>query len=71
MGQQRPRDAAGPAAVLHRISEAGRVVRGLGGGLPADVQQPERAVQARRAGHSVAVCAVGALPLRPYHDTAV
>src|SRR4029077_5130956 len=29
------------------------------------------AVQARRAGHSVAVCAVGALPLRPYHDAAV
>ena len=49
--------------------EAGRTVRRLGGGLSVDVQQPERPVQTRSAGHSVTVCAVGALPL--HHDAAV
>src|SRR4029077_19206777 len=64
-------DAAGPAAVLHRVSEAGWAVRRLGGGLPADVQQSERPVQARLAGDSAVVGSVGPLPLCPYHDAAV
>src|SRR4029077_5128927 len=64
-------DAAGPAAVLHRVSEAGWAVHRLGGGLPADLQQSERSVQARLAGDSAAVGSVGPLPLCPHHDTAV
>src|SRR5947209_11917294 len=42
VGQRRAGDAAGPVALLRRVSEAGRTVRRLGGGLPAVVQQPER-----------------------------
>src|SRR4029077_2485433 len=43
----------------------------LGGGLPTEVQQSERPVQARLAGDSAAVGSVGPLPLCPHHDTAV
>src|SRR4029077_5470403 len=71
VGPWRTGDAAGPAAVLYRVPEAGRIVRRLGGGLPAHVHQPERPVEARLAGDRAVVGSVGPLPLCPYHDAAV
>ena len=49
----------------------GGSVRRLGGGLPAGVQQPERAAQARSAGHRAAVGSGGPSALRPHHGAAV
>src|SRR5436305_12346578 len=54
-----------------RVSEAGWTVRRLGGGLPADLQQPECAIQARSAGNRVIVDFVGPLSLCPYHGAAL
>jgi hypothetical protein len=41
MGQQRDGNAARTASILHRLSQAGRVVRWLGCGLPAALHKPE------------------------------
>ena len=64
------RNAARTIALLHRISEARRLIRRLGGGLSAGVRQPECAAQARRAGHADAVDFGRASALCAHHGAA-
>ena len=45
MGPDGGGDAAWAVAVLHRISQAGRPVRSLGGGLSADAENPNAAAK--------------------------
>src|SRR3984957_13034335 len=62
--------AAGATSVLHRLSENGRSVRGVRGELPAELQEPERAADARRAGNGDVVDAGGAQALFAYRGAA-
>src|ERR1700730_12630794 len=64
-------DALRPTAVLHRVPEAGRVVRWLGSGLPTVAEQPECPAQARSAGHRAAVGSGGSSALRPHYCAAL
>src|SRR5512134_2607397 len=63
-------DAARAVAVLHRLPQAGRPVRSLGGGLSVDADQPERACQARYPGDAVAGGSGRASTLRAHHRAA-
>src|ERR1700720_3792857 len=49
VGRDGAGDAIRPIAVLHRVPEAGRVVRWLGSGLPLVAEQPECPAPARSA----------------------
>src|ERR1700722_4161704 len=62
--------AAGTTSVLHRLSENGWSVRGVCGGLPAELQEPERAAEARRAGNGDVVDAGGAQAVFAYRGVA-
>src|SRR5512144_2790321 len=63
-------DAAWAVAVLHRVPQAGRPVRSLGGGLSVDADQPERACQARYLGDALAGGSGRASTLRAHHRAA-
>src|SRR5215472_9467073 len=70
MGARSAGDDDGPAGLLHRIPQARRTVRELGGRLPAASDQPERARQTRRAGHGAALGAGRTLALCAHHGAA-
>src|SRR5205085_7028400 len=71
VGRDGAGDAIRPTAVLHRVPEAGRVVRWLGSGLPIVAEQPECPAQARSAWHRAAVGSGGSPALRPHHGAAL
>src|SRR6266436_2235565 len=71
VGRDGAGDAIWPTAVLHRVPEAGRVVRWLGSGLPLVAEQPECPAQPRSAGHGAAVGSGGSPALRPHHGAAL
>jgi hypothetical protein len=71
MGRDGTGHAIRPTAILHRLPEAGRAVRRLGGGLSAIADQPECAQEARPARHRAAVCAGRPPPLRTHHRAAL
>ena len=54
LGPRRRRDRFRADALLHRIPQDRRLVRGVGRGLSAPLPQSQRAGQARRAGHAAA-----------------
>ena len=62
--------AARAIAVLHRFSEGRGAVRGVGGGLPAALHEPERAQETRRAGDGDVVDVGRAQALRAYRGAA-
>src|ERR1700733_3176681 len=62
--------AAGATSVLHRLPENGGFVRGVRGGLPAELHEPERAADARRVGNGDVVDAGGAQALFTYRGAA-
>ena len=70
MGPDGGSDAVWAAAVLRRVSQAGRPLRSLGGGLSVDVDEPERACQTRYSGHPAAGDPGRASALRAHHRTA-
>src|SRR5512134_2721164 len=63
-------DAARAVAVLHRVPQAGRSVRSLGGGLSVDADQPECALPARHPGYPAAGDLGRASALRTHYRTA-
>src|SRR5271169_5728043 len=62
--------AVRPIAILHRLSEDGGSVRGVRRGLPAELHEPERGQDARRAGHGNVVDAGWAQALFAYRGVA-
>ena len=71
MGRDGAGDAVRSTAILHRLPEAGRSVRRLGGGLSAVADQPQCTAQARPARHRAVVRAGGSSSLRAHHCAAV
>ena len=70
MGPRCGGDAARPSGVFRGIPEGERSLRRAGGGLPAGLHEPERALEAGRSGDGAAVGSGGPVALCAHHGAA-